>query len=490
MPPDSSMDAAASRPAPRLLTAIASPRQVGRRTLAALDFARHVHTRAGSDALTDHRARRLVNLVQSAVTSLGNRALMMVISFVSVPLTIGYLGREQYGAWVTIGSFMAWLNLTDFGLGNGLTNAVTTAAGQDRTDLVRMHLSNGFVVLAGIAACAAAVAAVAWPSIDWAGLFGVQSDAARAEIGPAVAVALSLFLLQFPLTMAGKVYQAYQVGRFGNYWGMAGNLLSFTSLLIVTRTEGGLVWLVVALSGTPFLVLLASNAWTFFHYRPDLRPHWRHANFGEMASLSRVGGKFFLIQITALITFQTDNIVISRFLGAAQVPEYSLTYSLFSYTALPQSIMFSYLWVAYTEAIARRDAAWVRRIFNLNLLAGLGFTSVAVAALVVIARPFIHWWAGSLVQPSMQLVGWVAAWSMINALINPIACLLAAASRLETQLICSTLATITNLVLSIILVQRVGSTGVIAATVLSYSVFVCGPLYIESKRLLAKLVSD
>lgn len=452
-----------------------------------ISLANNVRKLFGPITAIDHRTRRVWNLVQSAITNLGNRALMMAISFVSVPLTIGYLGREQYGAWVTIGSFMAWLQLTDFGLGNGLTNAVTTAAGQDRPDLVRMHLSNGLLILTLVAAGFGVLAALAWPFVDWAAVFGVHSDAARAEIGPAVGVALGIFLLQFPLAMAGKVYQAYQAGRIGGYWGMAGNVLSFAALLIVTRTQGGLVWLVLALSGTSLLVNFASNAWVFLHFRPDLRPHWRHADTGAMRSLGKVGGKFFLIQIMALVTFQTDNIVIGQYLGAAQVPEYSLTYSLFSYTSLPQSVLFSYLWVAYTEAIARKDIAWVKRTFHLNLVAGLVFTAAAVAALMVIAQPFIHWWAGALVTPSMQLIAWVAAWSMINAFTNPIACLLAAASHLKYQVIYGGLAAASNIILSILLVQRMGITGVISGTVISYLVFVCGPTYFESRLLLRSL---
>ena len=185
----------------------------------------------------------------------------MLVSFLSVPLTIRYLGPEQYGAWVTIGSVLAWLNLTDFGLGNGLTNAVTTAAGQDRPDLARMHLSNGIFPLTEIVGATGLVALAAWPFIDWAALFGVKGPEAQAELGPAVAAALAIFLLQFPLGMAGKVYLAYQEGRIGSYWGAAGNILSLAVPLIVTQTHGGLLWLVIALPGTSLLVNIASNLW-------------------------------------------------------------------------------------------------------------------------------------------------------------------------------------------------------------------------------------
>ena len=435
----------------------------------------------------DHRKRRVLAIVQSVITNLGNKAIGMVVSFLSVPLTIGYLGPERYGVWVTIGSVLAWMAITDFGLGNGLTNAVTTAAGQDRPDLARMHLSNGVFLLALVAGGLAVVAALAWPFLDWATLLGVHGETACAEVGPAVAAALAIFLLQFPLGMAGKVYLAYQEGRIGSYWGAAGNVLSLVALLVVTRTEGGLVWLVIALSGTQLAVNLTSNIWVFGRHRPALAPRLRHVQTGEMRALGKVGGKFFLLQIMALVTFQTDNLVIGHFLGARHVPEYSLTATLFSYTALPQAALFGYLWAAYTEAIARGDIDWVRRTFHLNLWAGMAFTAVAVVAIGFVAQPFIGWWAGEAVVPSPPLIAWLAAWSLINAFTNPIACLLAAASHLRAQIVYSALSTAANLVLSIVLVQHYGVVGVIAATVIAYAVFVCVPVYADAMKLLKGL---
>lgn len=435
----------------------------------------------------DHRKRRVLNIIQSVVTNLGNKGISMLVSFLSVPLTIRYLGAEQYGAWVTIGSLLAWLSLTDFGLGNGLTNAVTTAAGQDRPDLARMHLSNGIFLLTVIAGATALVALAAWPFIDWAALFGVKSPEARAEIGPAVAAALTIFLLQFPLGMAGKVYLAYQEGRIGSYWGAAGNVLSLVVLLIVTQTHGGLIWLVIAMAGTPLIVNIASNLWMFTLHRPILSPRLRHVEFGAMRSLSKVGGKFFLIQILSLIVFQTDNLVVGHYLGSARVPEYSLTYTLFSYTSLPQSALFSYLWAAYTEAIARKDIAWVSRTFHLNLVLGMVFTAVAVLGIAAIAQPFIGWWTRAAVMPSMTLIAWMAAWSLINAFTNPIACLLASAAHLRTQIIYSAIAAAFNVPLSIFLVQQWGVSGVIAATVISYAFFICVPCYLDGERLLKRL---
>ena len=111
---------------------------------------------------------------------------------------------------------------------------------------------------------------------------------------------------------------------------------------------------------------IASTLWVFFHHRRFLAPKFEYLDFHSMRTLSQAGWQFFLIGIMALVTFQTDNLVIGHYLGAGKVPEYSLTYNLFAYTSLPQNMLFSYLWAAYTEAIARKDIAWVARTFRLT----------------------------------------------------------------------------------------------------------------------------
>lgn len=435
----------------------------------------------------DPRRRRLMGLIQGGVTSFGNRLIGMAISFVSVPLTISYLGTERYGIWVTLGSLIAWMQLTDFGLGNGLTNALTTSISRDRLDSVRTHVTNGVVLLCGMAASAGCVIGLAWRFISWSALFGVSDPSLQRDVRLAIAATIVIFLLRFPLSTAGRVLVAQQEGRIANYWGASANVLSLATLFLVTRSQGGLVWLVVAVSAVPLVVDGALNVWLYTVHRPSFRPSLAALNPTAIRPLYSVGGQFFALQIMALVTLSTDNFVISHYLGSASVPEYSLSYNLFNYTGLPQAILFQYLWSAYNEAIARDDAEWVGRTLDRNLIAGLAFTAVAAFVLLVIGQPFIAWWSRGAIMPSETLLLWMAAWSVINSFTNPIACLLAAASRMRYQIVYSAFSTVSNLVLSVSLVRVYGSTGVIAATVLSYGVFVCVPTFVDSRLLLRRL---
>ena len=438
----------------------------------------------------NHSGRRRRGIVQGLVTGLGSRGVGFLVSFLSVPLTIGYLGKERYGVWILLSSLLAWVRLADLGVGNGLRTAIASALGSGRPDLVRILLSTAFALLCTIAAVLGLAAAVAWPWINWVALFGVTTEEARSEVGPAIATSFALFLLAFPLSITAVTYDALQEGKLQNYWGMAGNIASLVALVVVTHTHGGLVRLVMALSGTGLFVNILSAVWLFGRYKPVFAPRPQAVQISSVRRLLRVGGTFFLIQIVALVVFQTDNFIVAKFAGSASVPSYSLTYTLFSYSYLPQTILFNYVWVAYAHAIARRDIGWVARMLKRNLSFSLGFTLAAIVPLIFIARPFIQLWTRGAVVPPVDLVFWMAAWGMISAFCSPIACLLAAADHMKAQLVYGAIAAAVNIVLSIVLIKSWGVTGVIAGTVISYLTFICFPTAIDAFLLLRKLRNE
>src|SRR3954453_21812444 len=88
----------------------------------------------------------------AAFTSYIARGLTLLTGFVSVPLTVHYLGAERYGVWLTISSLLLWVALTDFGIaGNALVNVLSEADGRDDRRLAREYASSATWTLITIA---------------------------------------------------------------------------------------------------------------------------------------------------------------------------------------------------------------------------------------------------------------------------------------------------------------------------------------------------
>src|SRR5438552_3977583 len=94
------------------------------------------------------RYQRIIHSTFSAAIA---RGLNLVVSFISVPLAVGYLGRDRYGLWVTISSLLIFLSFADFGLGSSLLNALSDAHGREDRLQAKRYVASAFWLLAIIA---------------------------------------------------------------------------------------------------------------------------------------------------------------------------------------------------------------------------------------------------------------------------------------------------------------------------------------------------
>ncbi|HEY6112101.1 MAG TPA: oligosaccharide flippase family protein [Chthoniobacterales bacterium] len=440
----------------------------------------------GRGAPRDFRERRSRGVFQGTASGVVWRLVAIAVSIVSVPLTIGYLGTERYGAWVTISTVLTFLGITDFGLGASLTNALGHAQAKDAREIGRRYVSSTLVTLCLIALAIIVIASAFAPTIA-AFLFPhLQSPQARAEIVPAVWLALSIFALNLPLVIVARVLAAHQKSAIANLWNIAGTLGNLIALLIVIWSRGGLPWLVAGCFGFGLLANITSAIWLFGFHKPWLRPHLRAVDPTFIKVLFSDGWKFFIISIGWMINWQTDNIVIAHFLGASYVTPYAVTFSLFGMASGLQMLAYPALWPAYTEAFAQHDYDWIRQTLRSNFKFSF-FTSLAIAAvLVIFAKDIIRLWAGAAAVPPFAVIVWMALWRLMISTMLVGSCVLNATGHLKGMTIYGTVTAFLNLILSILFAKLYGITGVAAATAIAYAVSSYVPTFVEVRSVVRK----
>jgi O-antigen/teichoic acid export membrane protein len=441
----------------------------------------------GRSAAASVSHHRITRVLQGLITAIAGKGVSVIVGLISVPLTVGYLGAERYGMWMTISTLLAWLSLADLGLGNSLTNAVSEAYASDRRDQAQIHIASVFWMLCLVAAGFAGLAAILWRWIDWSSLLNVQSAVARGEIGPAIAVTLGIFLLSFPLSIIARVLCAYQESAIANFWAAGGNIASLGGIILATHFKMGLVPLIAAFSASSLIVTAACGIWLFGFHKPWLRPAISAVRMESIKKLTTVGGMFFIVQIAALLILQTDNLIIAHYLGAQAVTPYSVTWRLFNCSTLVQALLLQSLWPAYAEAFARNDGKWIRRTFRVNSWICILITIAMVLPLVIYGRPIIGRWVSVDAVPSMTLLVLMGVWSIIGGVFQSIVCMLNGIGRVKIQMIVGIITATANIGLSIWLVRILGVEGVILGTLISYFVFALIPVWIATKKALASL---
>jgi O-antigen/teichoic acid export membrane protein len=213
------------------------------------------------------------------------------------------------------------------------------------------------------------------------------------------------------------------------------------------------------LAVAPALALAGNGGDLFFRRRPWLRPSLKRVDRDVAGALLRIGSLFFVLQIAIAVAYESDALVLTQILGPSSVTTYSVTMRVFLVVPALAGFVLAPLWPAYGEAISRGDAAWVRQTLRRAVRGGLLLSVSGAALLALVARPFIHVWAGF--RPPYVLVLAAAIWVVVMTVAAVLAAFLNGARVIRAQIVLALVMMVVNLGLSIAFTRWVGVSGVI-----------------------------
>nr|WP_315177754.1 oligosaccharide flippase family protein [uncultured Flavobacterium sp.] len=391
----------------------------------------------------------------------------ILIGLLLVPMTINYINPTQYGIWLTLSSIIGWFSFFDIGLGNGLKNklAETNALGQN--DKGQIYVSTAYAILTIISLIVFLLFFFINPFLNWSGILNTTINNGQSLNLVALTV-FGFFCVSFVIQLINTILIANHRPAKSSLISLIGAFLSLIIIFILAKnSEASLIKLVLVLAGVPLLIQVMATIWLFRTSLSCLSPQYKLINFKYAKDLLRVGGVFFIIQIGAMVFFQTDNIIITQLFGPKEVTTFNIAYKLFSVIIMIFTIIMTPFWSAYTDAYAKNDLEWIRHI--INKMRKYWLFLIAITMCILAMSPFIFkWWLGdSVLIPFSLSIAFtiyviVFTWQTIHVfLLNGI-------GKIKLQFYWVIISAIINLPLAIILGKRYGLVGVISANTIVF----------------------
>lgn len=347
----------------------------------------------------------------SAIADALAKACGLMLMFVSVGLTIPYLGAERFGIWATITSLTAMLALLDLGMGNALINRVAVAAGSDDAAALVHTASGGLTALAGLGIVIGSLLSAIALVVPWGDVLKLHDPAAIVEARQAAAI----FAVLFGCGITANGVRSIFIGLQRAYEAHLATALAYVAAIVAiwlgARSHADVPTLLVLSSGTQLLwaaILLVVAvrrgllAW----------PGMSLVRF-EATHLVRVGGLFLILQIGTMVGWGADSLLIAHVRGVGDVAQFNVVQRLFQLVSLPLMMMSSPLWSAYADAHARGERDFLHRTLRLSLLGNAGVGLIGVTILATIAQPVIGWWTKGAVSVPQGFVVAMAAWTLV-----------------------------------------------------------------------------
>jgi len=400
-------------------------------------------------------SNRSKNITKHVFISFFYKGASILANILLVPLTINLLDTENYGIWLTITSFISWFSFFDIGLGHGLRNKFAEAKANGDVTLTKEYVSTAYIILASICLLLLILFLLINNYIDWTKLFNTNISK-RQEFKILMPFVFSFFIIQIVLKLITSIYTADQNHSIQVKLTFLISISSLFTIWILTIFKyNSLLFFSLIYSVLPLFILIFLNIYAFFYKFKEVRPSYKFFRIKLLKDIFYLGLSFFLIQMSLIILFSTDNIIIIKLYGPEQVVPLNIAHKYMSISAIFFSTITSPYWSATTEAYIKGDINWIKN--SIKKLTFFSFITIIILILMLLISPMIFKiWIGENVVISFTLTFYISIFFIISILYSPFNYILNGIGKIQIQVYYFLIASLVNIPLSIFLAKNLG----------------------------------
>jgi O-antigen/teichoic acid export membrane protein len=408
-------------------------------------------------------------LLQNVLAAGAGNAWAMVVSVISLPLMLHALGPTAFGSWVLIQTFSAvngWFSLGDIGVGAAATYFVGSGLGAE--DEAAQYRSAGTAVWIFVALGIVFGAALA--------LFGPpllpHVFSTPASLRGSVRIAIVWFGLQilFDTVTEGceSILEGCQRVDLSRGTDALRRTLVAVGVVAVASAGGGLrnVALVSA-AASGIGMLFALTLLTL-----QVPGAWRSAKVSEVRRLLTYGWRVAALDANGVLHRTMDRLLVGSFIGPVAVTVLEVATQVMNVVAAVLSSA-SYAVLSSAALLAgRRDRDAMARLLQEGTRLTLLVTWPAAAGAAMLAVPIVRVWVGPRYDAAAGLAAVAIAYIALAAPLQVGSNLLRGTGRVNDVLRPALAAVTVNLIASVLLVQAVGTVGVLEGSLIGLVILV------------------
>lgn len=419
------------------------------------------------DAVRSRGASRDRAMAHGFLAAASARVIRVVTSIGTLGIAARAMSTEEFGLVATLMSVLLILTVFDLGVGSALTARVAATYQADDPEDVRTHIAVGFAVLLGIGLAIAGVGiavALTVPTDRWAG-DGLDS----ATVLPAVILTSLLAGLTLPATLSYVTLTGMQRMVTVQIAAVAGSLLTVAAVAAAVLLDAPPWGYIAAMGGAPLVVWLGLTLWVVYVQLPGIVDRRRITGAG-LRDLLRTSGFFAVINASNAVGLGTGTVIVASVRGPAAAAVFSVVVRMFTPVSAVANTGRVQLLAALTEAMSRDDVAWVRSRHWHWIWYVAGITTAVGVLLVALGRWLARIWVGPDLVPPLNLLVWMAVFTVLTAVATQASVVVAALGRLRGLAALSVANAVLGTAAAVVLAARAGLAGAIMGSVAVLSV--------------------
>ncbi|MBW8308900.1 MAG: hypothetical protein K0M45_04600, partial [Candidatus Paracaedibacteraceae bacterium] len=302
--------------------------------------------------------------------------------------------------------------------------------------------------------------------LDWKSIFGVThlSD----DISRVILVSSIFVSLNFIISLCKSIFYALQNAAAVSWMELSIQVLNLILIIIASKFSSENLLMMAILYGASLISVSVLASIFLFYKNPNLIPSLRYFRFDIGKEITSLGLQFFIIQISALVLFTTDNLIISSLYGASNVTPYTTVNKLFTVVSSFYLAIITPLWSSFTVAKAKKDLTWMRNIYKKIHILMIPFF-LGIIGLGLLFRSITFIWLGRNLDYQNGLIFFGAIYGALTIWCNTYAMIGNGLGLMRVSVITAIAQAVINIPLSLFcaITLNMQSSGVLLGTVLA-----------------------
>lgn len=403
------------------------------------------------------------SVAKNVLSNWGSFLFGAIISFFLAPYIVRHLGNVGYGVWTLLTSLTGYLGLLDMGVRGAITRYVARFHAQSKKEEMQGIVSAGLAVFltAGLVAVAISVLLA---------FFGIQHFQVPPEYRKTAQIVLIIAGINVAVSLIAGVFGGVVVGlqRFDLTNIVEVMVTAARSVLIVLALRAGLGLFTLASLQLVFAIVTAiANATIVKRLSPELKIVLRNVDRERLQLIFSFSAYSLLLQLSGYLVYYSDSLVIGWYLPVTAVTFFAIAGNLMNYARAPISSISVTLTPHASSIEATEDLEKLRQVSTIASRYSAAVMLPIAVTFLFRGKTFIGLWMGNEYADlsSKVLIALTLGW-MISAGNQALGGIMMGISKHKALVPVALVEGTLNLILSIVLVKKMGIVGVAWGTTL------------------------
>jgi len=384
----------------------------------------------------------------------------LILSILLTPFIIHRLGMDRFSIWVLVSVLVSYFALLDFGIGTASVKYTAEYYAHKDYDKINQLIISAilFYALMGI---------LLIPVIffkDFILSFFKIKDSMLNEASFVFLTAVFTFIVSFIFGVFGNVLVGLQKIDVSKKIHIVFATINAAGTIVVLSLGLGLKGLVVNIAIVKVLTLITQFI-TLYNILPQLKLNLSCFNIKMIKKFFKYGIKLQITGLSGIMSFQMDKFLIGHFLNMSLVGFYELGSKIAGFIRQIPMLILPAILPAAAELDALKNKADLNKLY-FRSSKYLAFLALPLAFFLTTLAPLIMfiWMGGTGYNKSilaLRILGWGYFFNIITGVITSVA---RGIGVPQYEMKTSVFIAISNLLLSIILIVKIGFIGALIGT--------------------------